>query len=568
MSAEKDKPVFDEQTLAKLLEAAYVLQEHRDELRSLQAELGLPRKEKKDAAPAPAASEDPIHTAAKQDVEFPAPSQPASFSESKDADDTTVLAQVAELQFQVEDRHLEPDQTMALVAEHVIEICGAAGAAIGLSNGSKICYLAVAGIRTLPLGSSVPLAKALCFPCLRTGQVFRCSDVNAQPPIDIVECRRRGIGSLIAAPVFRGQTAAGGLELYFSDINAFAEQDVQTCQMLAGIISQNLEQHAQMDDPAPAPAALPAISAKTPNADSSSVKVKCYKCGHELVGGEQFCGECGAPRSRDSEPQGIQSKVASLWRKQTIGDSTLENATAKPAVKIAKEDDAAKVKKSPAPTSEEAIIRALQEAIGTDLETTDVSQNSSDVSPVPVVEPPVAKQLEPEEQHSEAPLEAPSKDEPIAPADWSSALSAREFLEKVAKDSRSRWLLEFWNEHRGDIYLAASVILVFCVIRWGLWTRQPVKPSAPAPPHAAQQKPQAPQLSLFDRMLVSMGLAEPPEAPEYKGNPSTKVWVDLHTGLYYCPGTDMYGKTIKGKFASQRDAQLDQFTPAYRKACD
>ena len=49
-------------------------------------------------------------------------------------------------------------------------------------------------------------------------------------------------------------------------------------------------------------------------------------------------------------------------------------------------------------------------------------------------------------------------------------------------------------------------------------------------------------------MLISLGLAEPPPAPEYKGNPETQVWIDLHTALYYCPGADLYGKTPKGKF--------------------
>jgi hypothetical protein len=73
---------------------------------------------------------------------------------------------------------------------------------------------------------------------------------------------------------------------------------------------------------------------------------------------------------------------------------------------------------------------------------------------------------------------------------------------------------------------------------------------------------------MFDRMLISLGLAEAPPEPENRGNPETQVWVDLHTGLYYCPGTDLYGKTPKGKYTLQRDAQLDQFEPAYRKTCD
>jgi hypothetical protein len=69
-------------------------------------------------------------------------------------------------------------------------------------------------------------------------------------------------------------------------------------------------------------------------------------------------------------------------------------------------------------------------------------------------------------------------------------------------------------------------------------------------------------------MLIKLGLADPPDTPVYKGNPNTQVWVDPQTALYYCPGADLYGKAPKGRMTSQRDAQLDQFEPASRKACN
>jgi hypothetical protein len=115
-----------------------------------------------------------------------------------------------------------------------------------------------------------------------------------------------------------------------------------------------------------------------------------------------------------------------------------------------------------------------------------------------------------------------------------------------------------------------AVILVAVVIRWGIWSNHSVGATGSPTSAATGHRKAAPDadLSLFDRMLISLGLAEAPPAPEDKGNPNTQVWVDLHTALYYCPGTDLYGKTPKGKFTSQRDAQLDQFAPAYGKACD
>jgi hypothetical protein len=73
---------------------------------------------------------------------------------------------------------------------------------------------------------------------------------------------------------------------------------------------------------------------------------------------------------------------------------------------------------------------------------------------------------------------------------------------------------------------------------------------------------------MMDKMLVSMGLAEAPSAPVRQGEPNAKVWVDVHTALYYCAGSELYGQTKGGRISRQRDAQLDQFQPAAGKACD
>lgn len=74
-------------------------------------------------------------------------------------------------------------------------------------------------------------------------------------------------------------------------------------------------------------------------------------------------------------------------------------------------------------------------------------------------------------------------------------------------------------------------------------------------------------LSTVDGWLLSLGLKTPP-APAYGGNPDIKVWIDLQTALYYCPGSRLYGKTPHGRFTRQGDAQRDHFEPAARKGCD
>jgi hypothetical protein len=139
---------------------------------------------------------------------------------------------------------------------------------------------------------------------------------------------------------------------------------------------------------------------------------------------------------------------------------------------------------------------------------------------------------------------------------WASATETHAWLKSLhPKSPFGIWLAK----HRADVYVGAAVLLLLMVLSgWGM------RPTENRP----QSKNSQPNLTLFEKLLVSLGLAETPPTPVYLGNPNAQVWVDLHTALYYCSGSDLYGKTAGGKFTTQRDAQMDQFEPAARKNCD
>ncbi|HEX3821767.1 MAG TPA: GAF domain-containing protein [Candidatus Sulfotelmatobacter sp.] len=580
VSEEKKKPVLDEQTLAKLLEAAYVLQEHNRELRELELGLDL----KRDKIEAEAKSE--AKTNAKSAPEPAKPRGPAP------TDYTFTLAQIVATQHQIQIRNLELEKAMALVTERVMEIARAGGAAIGILDGKQVRYRAVFGSMTLRLGTEVPTEKALCQPCIRNAQVFRCADVNPEFLVDSEECRRRGIQSLIAVPIFHEGVAAGGLELYYAAPHGFSEQDAHTCQLMAGLVTEALardEEHTWKQSLASERAAmLEAIEKLKPNlsalAEQSSKQetapkampigapqtqaIACAQCGNKFSADEQFCGQCGSPRSGTAN---MQSKVASLLRMQETPKIEIA-AEAAPALEVPHETTAQN--SSSAPTEES--LAMLQTEIPDFFTPYEIhTENRS------AIEAPSSPSSDlNHEIDSKDKIEEPAASEEElaitkvpAAANWNSAASAREFLEQLTEEKPRGALARFWNARRGDIYLAVAVILVACVIRWGIWSNHPV--SATNSPNATVQGHRKPapidptaSLSLFDRMLISLGLADTPEVPEDKGDPSVRVWVDLHTALYYCPGTDLYGKTPRGKYASQRDAQLDEYQPAYRKPCN
>jgi hypothetical protein len=66
--------------------------------------------------------------------------------------------------------------------------------------------------------------------------------------------------------------------------------------------------------------------------------------------------------------------------------------------------------------------------------------------------------------------------------------------------------------------------------------------------------------------LISFGL-KATSSQAYAGDPEAKVWIDLRTALYYCPGEPQYAHHPHGRFAKQSTRQLDHFEPASRRAC-
>jgi GAF domain-containing protein len=758
--SEQKKPVLDEQTLDKLLEAAFVIQEQGDlqmRARKLAAAdqvspnqistsktLATPIAASAAAAASSFFSAKPGagKTAAEKTVleksgaekcsaaetvpTGPASTSPISISKGSY---TLTLAQIVETQQQILTRRLELESAMALVAQRAAEMTKAAGSAIAIVeaqtdakkiDGKKLRYRAVSGLLTLARGSEVAMEKALCFNCLRSGEVIRGADVNSDFLLDGEECRRRGIGSLIVVPIYRDSGIVGALELYFASANAFTEQDVHSCQLMAGLVTEALAREAGassrkslaaeratmlealeklrpnlaalMESPARkesvARSAAPAASApmavapmmsppaaggspagvsaaslsanpSLPNPPAVSLAANvpgavvpkepvtpaffCRRCGHELVGEEMFCGKCGSPRTSEYQPPTMQSKVASLWQMQQTSMQNAAPAPANGSVRAAERKINSGIPTEIQPW--EAVLSELEDPFGEPEVTQELEGDwklgsktePAATLPKEVIEisaaarkfasgwdAPIEQKMEQKVEQKSVRAEAAKEqsfDEkssdheavekeliehdtfapeslesdslagdsfeadahaheepgkaaaatalaPVHPLAWTSAAKAKEAFEQLAAAKKQNSFLRFWHERRGDVYLAVAVVLVAAVIRWSIWSEHSFGANASAAKISHHRPAPDADLSTFDKLLISLGVADPPDPVEDKGNPDAQVWVDLHSALYYCPGADLYGKTPHGKYSSQRDAQLGQFEPAYRKPCN
>jgi GAF domain-containing protein len=549
VSDEKDKPVLNEEILGKLLEAAWVLQEHNRAQQRVDLNLELHSEQLREEQQASLVTE-PSAQAFSAHSDISSPSKPEDY--------TFTLAKIVETQHQIQLRQLDLESSMAMVLDRLINITKSSGAAVGLLDKKIVRYRAVIGQSALPRGAEVEKERALCWDCLRSGQVTRCPDVISEFLLDVEECRRRGIQSLIAVPVYHDGEVVGALELYFDHAQAFGDSDVHSCQLMAGLVTEALAREEELnwkkslaeersvmldalekikpdlaalaDEQTRATGAMAGFGTATAPAQS----YVCSVCGEILVSGEQYCGTCGSPR--DSEPASPPELTKEIGSTVAL----------------------------PAFPHQESLFTPQPHETG--------NKTSLDRVGDPFSE---TEKTEEEEKEKEIEAELAGESTALTKTDehqtWTSAAKAKDFLEQLATEKKEGAFGRFWMARRGDAYLAVAVILVAIVVRWGIWSERSVSATGTATPsasaHHQQSDPDA-DLTLLDKMLISIGLADPPEAPENKGNPNTQVWIDLHTALYYCPGADLYGKTAGGRYTSQRDAQLDQFEPAYRKACE
>lgn len=534
-------PAFDESTFQQILRAAYVIQQQNDARREKRANL----------------------------------------------DPGTTLAVIAETQGSLQFSH-DVSGAANLIVKQLEKVTSAEGAAIAVIADDELTYCAATGSCASLAGHTGPIGASIADFLKEERTLHRSSN---DPRHDLLD---RHDNSPALFPIYHEGTIAGLLQLSFAQAESIQEHEIRSCQLMAGLIGEVISRAAELEwkqtlaseratmlealerlrpqlehlaaQPTKADAKAPGLSSPAPemkmnggrNGSSSSASSPdvlppelsamlsklhpgsvCSRCGFEFGEDEMFCGRCGTPRTLDitaptdfsdephpdSFPIGEMQPLPFPEPDEGIHESALvlpPSAAVQPAL--------AQASTNLAPVEGSAAL-AIDEKPG-EIQIADDSEQQTGLEIVP----------EPEKSP--------------APSPWSSAKKARTWLESV-RQKDSQWL----SGHVGDISVVlAGFVLMLVLLHWNA--------NIPQNKLAHSKTPPQPSLTLFERMLVGLGLAEPPPTPVYKGNPNTQVWEDLHTGLYYCANADLYGKTPGGKVASQRDAQLDQFEPAGRRTCE
>jgi hypothetical protein len=430
-------------------------------------------------------------------------------------DPGSVLSQVTETQSLIRDGALDLVAAASLIADRLRNFTVADSISICLIDGGYLECIAYSGAIAKVPGGAVAAHSLVATERLRNGRQFQSTDAQRDVRLDLSLCRELQIGSLLAVPIERAHEVAGVIELRWSKPGALQECDERTCQLMGNLLAEALERDV------------------------------------ESVSTETFPGE----------PERIK-RSSRDFPDQRFEDPTHENPAGAHASELPSESLASKcrvcghvfaqedafcgkcgmLRMASIPSAEGLqskwasmwFMQKAQRAQG--------EQRSEHVS---------GSHAKESAAESWAGLNAPIL--PTAEVKPTIANSDETKPALVGPEGNSSGILSRLKVHRNSPMIGAlAAVSVLALVLWVIWPAQ-------SPSH----------LSWFESVLVQLGLAQvPAQTPNYPGNSNVRVWTDVHTGLYYCPGSSLYGKTPGGRFTSQRTAQQDHFEPAASVACE
>lgn len=161
---------------------------------------------------------------------------------------TERLNQIIEIQRQLTEAELDLPHFMYLVVERMQDLTPAVGAVIELADGDDMVYRAASGSVAQYLGLRLKRVGSLSGLCVDQGEVLLCGDTRTDPRVDRAACVKVGAGSMVVAPLQLQGRTVGVLKIMAPEPHAFSETDVQTLQLMAGVLGSALAHRVDFEE--------------------------------------------------------------------------------------------------------------------------------------------------------------------------------------------------------------------------------------------------------------------------------------------------------------------------------
>ena len=131
-------------------------------------------------------------------------------------------------------------KVMELVAQHAQKLTSGSGGVIELVELSEMVYSAVSGSAAPFLGLRIKRTGSLSGLCIELRTPLYSEDTEADPRVSKEACRAIGARSMIVVPLRHGLETVGVLKVVSPEAKAFKTYDVETLELISGLIAATM----------------------------------------------------------------------------------------------------------------------------------------------------------------------------------------------------------------------------------------------------------------------------------------------------------------------------------------
>ncbi len=143
----------------------------------------------------------------------------------------------------------EPNQeaVMKLIVERSQELTEADGATVEMIEGEELVYRNASGRARDHIGLRLHSSSSISGECVRRKEILRSDDTVQDPRVDQAAVRKTGARSMIVVPLYHRQEIVGVLKVFSTKPQAFCNRDVDTLQLMAGLIAAAMSHTAEFE---------------------------------------------------------------------------------------------------------------------------------------------------------------------------------------------------------------------------------------------------------------------------------------------------------------------------------
>ena len=162
-------------------------------------------------------------------------------------EDAERLAAIISTQRAIVEVETNQESVMKLVVERSRQLTNADGATVEMIEGEELIYHTASGSAQDHVGLRLNLSSSISGECVRKREILRSDDTSQDPRVDQSAIRKTGAQSLIVVPLHHRQEIVGVLKVFSEKPHDFDSRDVDTLQLMAGLIAAAMSHTAEFE---------------------------------------------------------------------------------------------------------------------------------------------------------------------------------------------------------------------------------------------------------------------------------------------------------------------------------